>query len=112
MLSAEQLIIVAYTRNECEVICRRCGEDEGLPMGQAMCAYSAGEWAGSEGLTCEECGKEIIEPYTWTCPVCDTEYTGEEASEAESRYQGWGRNSDNKDTCCDECVGPDEDTAA
>ena len=109
MLSAEQLIIVAYTRGECEVICRKCGEDDGLPMGQAMCAYSAGEWAGSEGLTCEECGKEIIEPYTWTCPTCDTKYIGDEADTAESEY-GHGPNPSHK--CCDECVGPDEDTAA
>ena len=76
MLSAEQLIIVAYTHNECGVICRKCGESGMEIMGHAMSAYEAGEWAGSEGLTCEECGKEIIEPYTWTCPTCDTEYTG------------------------------------
>ena len=112
MLSAEQLIIVAYTRGECEVICRKCGEDDGLPMGQAMCAYSAGDWAGSDGLTCEECGKEIIEAYQWTCPSCGREYFGEEAETAENEY-GYGPNASHK--CFEDCPGDedeDENTAA
>ena len=86
MMGAEQLIIIAYTRGECTVICRKCGEDEGLPMGQAMCAYSAGEYAGADGLECEECGKEIIEPYTWTCPNCGSDYAGSDAETSESQY--------------------------
>ena len=87
MLSAEQLIIVAYAHDG--ILCRECGEgNPETKMGEALSAYEAGEYAGADGLTCEECGKEIIEPYTWTCPTCDTEYTGDEADTAESEY-GW-----------------------
>ena len=106
MLSAEQLIIVAYTRGDCEVICRRCGEAGHEIMGHAMSAYEAGEWAGSNGLWCDDCGEEIEAPYTWTCPNCDTDYSGDEADEAESEF-GWGPNASHK--CSDECPGDEEE---
>jgi hypothetical protein len=106
MLSAEQLIIVAYTRGDCEVICRRCGEAGHEIMGHAMSAYEAGEWAGSNGLWCDDCGEEIEAPYTWTCPNCDTDYSGDEADEAESEF-GWGPNALHK--CSDECPGDEEE---
>ena len=86
MLSAEQLIIVAYLHND-SILCRRCGE--GTPeckMGEAMSAYEAGEFAGNEGLTCEDCGDEIVEAYQWTCPDCDETYYGDEASTKEYEY--------------------------
>ena len=87
MLSAEQLIVVAYYSERTGVLCRHCGEaDPEMKMGEALSAYEAGEFAGSEGLTCEECSKEIIEAYQWTCPACDETYYGEEAESKESDY--------------------------
>lgn len=86
MLSIEQLTIVAYFAGECEILCRKCGEAEGLPAKEAICAYSAGEYAGNEGLTCDGCGKEIVEPYSWTCPTCGADYVGEEAALSEEEH--------------------------
>ena len=85
MLSAEQLIIVAYT-NDGGVICRQCGESGREIMGHAMSGYEAGEYAGADGLTCEDCGKEIIEAYTWDCPECGADYVGSDAESAEEEY--------------------------
>jgi predicted RNA-binding Zn-ribbon protein involved in translation (DUF1610 family) len=104
MLSAEQLIIVAYTRHG-EFICRQCGESGAEIMGHAVSAYEAGEYAGADGLTCEDCGKEIIEAYEWTCPTCGKDYIGEEAETAESEY-GYGPNASHK---CSEDCNSDED---
>ena len=86
MLSIEQLTIVAYFDGEGSIVCRECGEDEGLPTKDALCAYSAGEYSGNEGLYCDSCGKEIDAPYEWTCPHCDTTYSGDGAAEQESNY--------------------------
>ena len=107
MLSAEQLIVVAYTRGDCEVICRRCGEAGHEIMGHALSAYEAGEYAGSNGLYCDDCGEEIESPYEWTCPSCNTSYEGDEAEEAENEY-GWG--ADASHNCgSDECPGDREE---
>jgi hypothetical protein len=113
MLSAEQLIIVAYAHDG--ILCRECGEgNPETKMGEALSAYEAGKYAGADGLTCEECGKEIIEAYQWTCPSCDREYLGEEAETAENEY-GYGPNASHK--CFEDCPGDededeDENTAA
>ena len=105
MLSAEQLIIVAYCHNG-SILCRKCGESNPeTKMGEALSAYEAGEYSENEGLYCEDCGAEIDPPFEWTCPVCGTDYTGDEASEAESAY-GWGPDATHK--CSDDCPG-DED---
>ena len=107
MLSAEQLIVVAYCHDGC-ILCRKCGEgNPETKMGEAMSAYEAGEYAGANGLDCEECGACIEEPYTWTCPNCDTDYLGDEAEEAESEF-GWGPNASHK--CNDDCPGDEEET--
>ena len=83
MLSAEQLIVVAYCHDG-SILCRKCGEgNPETKMGEAMSAYEAGEYAGNDGLTCEDCGKEIVEQYEWTCPDCDETYYGEEAATKE-----------------------------
>ena len=97
MLSGEQLIIVAYTRND-EVICRQCGENGHEIMGHALSAYEAGEYAGAEGLTCEDCGKEIIEEYQWTCPHCGREYFGSDAEDSKNEEYRTGK-------CFEDCPG-------
>ena len=102
MLSAEQLIIVAYTRGECEVICRKCGEAGHEIMGHALSAYEAGEYAGANGLTCEDCGKEIIESYEWACPHCGRVYFGSDAEDSENEEYRTGK-------CFEDCPGEDED---
>jgi len=90
MLSAEQLIIVAYCHDGC-MLCRKCGEaNPETKMGEAMSAYEAQEYAGADGLTCEDCGKEIIEAYQWTCPDCDETYYGDEAEEKENDHDESG----------------------
>ena len=101
MLSIEQLTIVAY-QADFGILCRECGENEGLPTRDAICAYSAGEIAGNEGLYCDACGAEIDAPYEWTCPSCETTYSGDEAVDAENEY-GWGADASHK--CCDKCPG-------
>jgi hypothetical protein len=87
MLSAEQLIIVAYLHAG-TVLCRRCGEENEpkCKTGEAMSAYEAGEFAGSEGLTCDACGKEIIEADEWDCPYCGRGYYGDDAADMENKY--------------------------
>ena len=97
MLSIEQLTIVAYTTDE-GILCRKCGEKAKLPTKDALCAYTAGEYAGNYGLYCDNCGHEIDPPYEWACPHCDTVYSGDEAADAESEYYRTAK-------CAEECPG-------
>ena len=97
MLSIEQLTIVAYATGG-GILCRKCGEKERLPMSDALCAYTAGEYAGNDGLYCDNCGHEIDPPYEWACPHCDTVYSGDEAADAESEYYRAAK-------CSEECPG-------
>ena len=102
MLSIDQLVIVAYFTDG-GVLCHDCGEDAGLPTSEAVCAYSASEFAGNEGLYCDDCSEEIVAPYEWECPYCDTSYVGAEAADAENANYGNSK-------CCDDCPGdPDEE---
>ena len=89
MLSIDQLTITAYQTNG-GIICRKCGEAEGLPTKSALCAYSTGEFAGYDGLDCDHCGAEIEAPYSWTCPECDAEYFGGDARVAEESHDESG----------------------
>ena len=61
MLSASQLVIVAYVTDGA-IVCRDCGEKAGLPTKDALIEYSAQEYASEEnrGLYCDDCGEEII----------------------------------------------------
>ena len=102
MLSIEQLTVVAYVTDG-GVLCRKCGEKSGLPTSDALCAYSAGEYAGNEGLYCDECGHEIDPPYEWDCPYCGTSYFGDEASDRENDAF-----ADDHDKCGPECPGDEE----
>lgn len=102
MLSIEQLTVVAYTTDG-GILCRKCGEEAGLPTSDALCAHSAGEYAGNEGLYCDECGREIDPPYEWVCPCCDTAYSGDEAVDAENEAY-----RDEHSKCCEECPGDEE----
>lgn len=103
MLSIEQLTIVAYMTDG-GILCRKCGEKERLPMKDALCAYTAGEYAGYDGLYCDSCNFEIDEPYIWECPTCETEYHGEEAGTVETEFY---RHPDHK--CSDGCKCPGEE---
>jgi hypothetical protein len=103
MLSIEQLTIVAYL-HDCTTLCRKCGEaNPEVKMGEALSAYEAGEFAGVDGLTCDECGTEIIEPYEWTCPWCDRQYVGDDAADSEREAD-----RDEHSKCCDDCPGDEE----
>jgi hypothetical protein len=105
MLSIEQLTITAYL-GDSEILCRDCGEKAGLPTSKALCAYDSSEMAGNEGLYCDDCGKEIEEPYEWTCPHCDTIYLGDEAADQESNYY-----RDSTAKCANEdCEGEEEES--
>lgn len=101
MLSIEQLTILSYVDDG--VYCRKCGEDAGLPYSKAVCAYETYNFAGNEGLTCDTCGTEIVEPYEWACPHCDTAYSGDEAMDAENEAY-----RDEHSKCCEECPGDEE----
>ena len=62
MLSIEQMTITAYA-GDGFIVCRECGEKENLPTKDAMCAYTVDSEFGEDGLWCDDCGKEIVEPY-------------------------------------------------
>lgn len=97
MLSIDQLTILSYMTDG-GIVCRSCGEKANLPTKDALCAYSTHEFSGNEGLTCDDCGKEIVEAYEWTCPHCDNSYYGDEASDAETVYY-------QEEKCSEDCPG-------
>jgi hypothetical protein len=62
MLSIEQMTIVAYL-GDGFIVCRECGEKDGMPARDALCAYSVESDFSEDGLCCDECSKVIVEPY-------------------------------------------------
>ena len=101
MMGLEYFTVAAYIPQDSgTILCRGCGEKEGLPASDQITQAQFNDgW--DDGCYCDNCGKEIVAPYQWTCPHCDTEYTGEEASNLEN--DRW-RNRDSF-KCCDTCPG-------
>lgn len=60
MLSISQLTVAAYMTDGA-VVCRECGENAKLPTGAALIQYTL-ESDFPEGLSCDSCGKELVEP--------------------------------------------------
>lgn len=67
MLSLSQMQIIAYL-GDGEVYCRKCGEGKHLPMSKALSEYDV-DSQFSDGLSCGECDKEIVE-YPAVCSIC------------------------------------------
>ena len=64
MLTATQTEIVAYTTDG-GIVCPDClkpSEANGSEDSRAVIRYSAEEYAGIEGLRCDRCDTEIVEP--------------------------------------------------
>ena len=61
MLSIESMTITAYI-SDGSVLCRACGEKAKLPASDAQCDYTM-QSEFEEGAWCDDCGKEIVEPY-------------------------------------------------
>lgn len=63
MLTLSQIQAGAYWDGECSIICVKCGDKKRLPISAQIIRYTLdSEWA-EEGLYCDECGAEIVEPY-------------------------------------------------
>ena len=100
MMGPEYFTVAAYMPEDSGIIlCVKCGEHAGLPASDQVTQseFNGGAW--NDGCYCDDCGAEIAAPYTWTCPNCEREYSGEAANEAasvaESEYHG---------KCCDACA--------
>ncbi len=78
MLSIEQMTVVAYMEDGC-IVCRKCGEAAGMPAKDALCAYSVESDFSEDGLWCDDCGKEIVEPYVEDEPEEDEDEPESEA---------------------------------
>ena len=70
MLTGAQLRTVAYQTND-GIVCPYCltpaesndeANTEDLIGSRAICAYSADEFAGDDGLYCDRCGGTIVDP--------------------------------------------------
>ena len=103
MFGPEYFTVAGYM-NDGAILCRDCGDKAGLAASDQIMQseFNGGDW--NDGYYCDDCGAEICAPYEWTCPYCDTEYTGGEASDLESEYYR-GRT---EFKCSDDCPG-DED---
>jgi hypothetical protein len=75
MLSIEQMTVTAYITDGA-ILCRKCGEKEGLPAKDGLCDYTMQSEFSEDGLYCDTCGKEIVEPYVETC-ACGSYDKGE-----------------------------------
>jgi hypothetical protein len=98
MLSLSQLTPVAYITDGA-IVCIKCGDARKLPIKNQLIEYSLdSEFSDENGCYCDDCGKELVEPYTETeycaehgevevnpsdarCPTCEqaTSTTMEEA---------------------------------
>jgi hypothetical protein len=58
---------VAY-QTDSGIVCTDCVKDTEDCSANEIIEYSAGEIAGDDGLWCDRCGKEIVEP----APRCET----------------------------------------
>ena len=74
MLSLSQMTPVAYITDGA-IVCLACGDKAGLPVKDQLIAYNLESDFYEDGLNCDECGKELVEPYVEDEP--DTEYCAE-----------------------------------
>lgn len=104
MFGPEYFTVAGYLTDG-GILCRECGDKAGLPVSdQIMQSEFNSGW--EEGCYCDNCTAEIVAPYEWTCPQCDTVYYGEEALTAERQH--YGRGWCGAEKCCDLNAG-DED---
>ena len=61
MLSLSQLTPVAYITDGA-ILCLACGDKAGLPVSDQLIEYNL-ESDFTEGCWCDDCGKELVEPY-------------------------------------------------
>jgi hypothetical protein len=101
MLTLSQLTPVCYITDG-GVLCIKCGDAAGLPVKDQMIEYSADEFAGNDGLYCDECSAEIVEPYVedepeedetqaplqGTCKDCGNGTLNNELNPAFEEWQG------------------------
>lgn len=72
MLTASQCRTVAY-QTDGGIVCPEClnpREANDLKANREVSAYEADEFAGDDGLYCDRCGKEIVEPSP-RCERCE-----------------------------------------
>jgi hypothetical protein len=83
MLTLSQLTPVCYVTDG-GVLCIKCGDAAGLPTKDQMIEYSADEFAGNDGLYCDDCSAEIVEPYVEDEPEEEDEEVASEEEEIEA----------------------------
>lgn len=71
MLCLSQLTAVAYLTDG-DIVCLACGDKAGLPVKDQLIAYNL-ESEFEDGLWCDDCGKELVEPYVEDEPEVEDE---------------------------------------
>src|ERR1039458_7824432 len=69
MLCLSQLTAVAYL-GDGFIVCLACGDKRKMPAKDNLIAYTL-ENDFEEGLWCDDCGKELVEPYVEDEPETD-----------------------------------------
>ena len=72
MLSLSQMTPVAYITDGA-IVCLACGDNAGLPVKDQLIAYNLESDFYEDGLNCDECGKELVEPYVEDEPEAEDE---------------------------------------
>ena len=62
MLTLAQVTPVAYI-DDCNILCLKCGDKVGLPTSKQIIAYNLESEFYEDGAYCDDCGKELVEPY-------------------------------------------------
>ena len=84
MLTSSQCRTVAYSTEHGSIVCTDCAfpRERGDGLLKEIISHSAEEFAGDDGLYCDDCSKVIVEPTPW-CETCDEPEHSCECSEAE-----------------------------
>ena len=99
MLTGAQLRTVAYQTDD-GIVCPDCltpaesndeANTEDLIGSRAICAYSADEFAGDDGLYCDRCGGTIVDPpeLDYVVTITLTAASGVSAEAIESEIESW-----------------------